>query len=340
MLKVTEITNKKIWDKFLEEDYKGFYPFFESWEWGEVQKKIGFEVIRIGLLDKEKLIGSVQIVKVNAKRGNYFHLRHGPILINHSVGNYTAILKYLKNLANSSNVNFIRISPLIEDTTEVNKVLNSLGFRNSPIHNMDAEICWILDITKSEDELLSQMRKSHRYLIKKSLKEEIEILQITKSDTNFEKFLGLYKKLANKRHFTMHKGLKEELDILGQSNKAVLFLAKKGGKILGGALIDFAGNMAIYHHGAIDDEYRDLNVSYLLQWVAIREAKKRGKKIYNFWGIASNESKKHPWYGLTLFKTGFGGEKKQFMHAKDLPLSPKYVLTYLIETYSRIKKGY
>ncbi|GAI33015.1 unnamed protein product, partial [marine sediment metagenome] len=40
--------------------------------------------------------------------------------------------------------------------------------------------------------------------------------------------------------------------------------------------------------------------SYLLQWEAIKEAKNRGCKLYNFWGIAEIESKKTSLLGFEL----------------------------------------
>ena len=48
----------------------------------------------------------------------------------------------------------------------------------------------------------------------------------------------------------------------------------------------------------------------------------------------------HPWKGLTFFKLGFGGEKREFMHAKDLPVSRKYYITKIFETLEKKKRGY
>jgi lipid II:glycine glycyltransferase (peptidoglycan interpeptide bridge formation enzyme) len=81
-------------------------------------------------------------------------------------------------------------------------------------------------------------------------------------------------------------------------------------------------------------------VNYLLQWEAIKEAKKRDKSIYNFWGIAPDTKRRHPWQGLSLFKKGFGGRLVEYLHAKDLPLSPLYFATYCYETLRKWKKGY
>ena len=71
-----------------------------------------------------------------------------------------------------------------------------------------------------------------------------------------------------------------------------------------------------YHHGASSYAHNKIPASYLPQWTAIRDALKRGDRVYNFWGIAPGtlteegfkiSEPKHPFGGVTLFKTGFGG---------------------------------
>ena len=116
-------------------------------------------------------------------------------------------------------------------------------------------------------------------------------------------------------------------------------------KIVSGAIVIFWQNMAFYHHGASVSGQK-VPVSYLLQWEAIKEAKKRGCQFYNFWGIAPDVKEKedvarsrHPWAGLSLFKMGFGGYRKEYVKTQDLPLSVKYIFNYLIEKARKAKRG-
>ncbi len=76
-MKVTEVNSKTKWDQFVERH--GKRHLFQSWEWGEVQQKLGFALYRFGLFDGRILKGVAQIVVVPAKRGKFIHLRHGPI---------------------------------------------------------------------------------------------------------------------------------------------------------------------------------------------------------------------------------------------------------------------
>ncbi len=338
MLRIQEITNKTTWEKFIEDVAHNFPPFFQTWNWGEVQKQQGKIIWRLGLYENTILLGIVSVTLVNAKRGTYLHLRHGPVLKEYKKEYIDFIMQFLAEKGKARKVSFIRSSPLI-DEQKGETLFPFPKFRNAQIHAMDAEVCWVLPLKQSEEEILSGMRKSHRYLIKKSFLSDIKI-ERTKNVTKFKEFLPLYTKLAHRKHFVAHSGIKEELEIFTKDNQAELFLAYFDKKVIAGALIDFVNGMAIYRHSASDATYMHMPAMYLLQWEVIKEAKKRSLTYYNFWGIAPNENRRHPWRGLTLFKTGFGGEKKAFMHAKDLPLSLWYWKTYAIDMLTKLKKGY
>jgi lipid II:glycine glycyltransferase (peptidoglycan interpeptide bridge formation enzyme) len=77
-----------------------------------------------------------------------------------------------------------------------------------------------------------------------------------------------------------------------------------------------------------------------LQWEAIKEAERRGCKVYDFWGFTDPEMfPKHPWAGPTLFKMGFGGYKKKYVKTQDFILSKKYWLNYIIESIRKKKRN-
>ncbi|MDP2649924.1 MAG: peptidoglycan bridge formation glycyltransferase FemA/FemB family protein [bacterium] len=337
MFEIKEINNKEIWENFL--DNLDFYPLFQAWDWGEVEKKIGRPLIRIGLFEASKLVGVCSIIEVIAKRGHYFHLRHGPVFLKFNKIYFNQIMNWIKNIAKKKGVSFIRLSPLVlkEETDE--KFFKSEGFISSPMHNMDAETCWILDITKPEEQLLRDMRKTHRYLIRKAQSLNIKIIR-TQKLSEIKNFMDLYQDLSDRKKFVPHKDISDEFNIFAENNEALLLFARYQNRLISGAFIVFAGKMGIYHHGASLDEFKNIPSSYLLQWEAILEAKKRGKKIYNFWGVVPADKPNHPWKGITMFKTGFGGYRVEFMHAKDLPVSFSYWKTYLIESFFKRLKGY
>jgi len=336
MVEIKIIEDKTVWENFLLS--QPWQPFFQSWNWGEVQKKSGNTIFRFGLYDGNGLVGICLAVLIQARRGRYLHLRHGPLLTNFTK-QFDSFLENVTVKARELGVDFIRISPLLETETTDMSLFRRKGFRDAPLHNMDAENAWVLDLDKSEEEFLAGMRKTTRYLVRKAEKLPITITASTDPD-DFKAFMNLYERTSKRHGFIPHRGIHEEFSIFIKAKQAKLFLAKYEGQVLSGALIIFYGDQAVYHHGASSDEHKEIPAAYLLQWEAIKEAKKLGKKLYNFWGVVPEGKPNHPWQGLTLFKTGFGGRRLNFIHAQDLYITLSYWKTFLIETLTRIRKGY
>lgn len=333
MLKIVEIKDKNIWEKFLSVNSP--QSLFQSWNWGETVKKQ--MIWRLGVYNDSHLVGIAQLIKIKARRGFFLHLRHGPIFSDWKTVYFAHLLDYLKKLGREHNVVFIRISPQITETDENQMFFRQFGFHDAPIHRMDGEVCWVLDLTKSEVELLSGMRKTTRYLIRQAQKLDIKIVKSQKKE-DVDEFLKLYNDTASRQHFVKHPGIKEEFDQFVKDDQILLFKGYYQSDLLAAALIIFYNDQAIYHHSASIQQ--KIPVNYLLQWEVIKEAKKRSKQIYNLWGISPENNHRHPWQGLTLFKKGFGGYMVEYLHAKDLPLSFLYCATYIIERTRKLLKGY
>ncbi len=335
VLSIVPITSRDIYDGFV--NLWSPNALFQTWGWGEVLQRQGKQVWRYGIYDNANPLGVFQITKVVARRGSFLHVRHGPVLANQSIALWREVVTFLKHFASREHVWFIRINPLLDSTKENDKFLGSLGFIPSAIHAMDAEHCWVLDLNDSEEQLLANMRKTTRYEIRKAQKNGIKIIT-SKNVSDLKHFERLYEATAKRHGFVKHSEVREEFEIFAKEGNAALFLADDHGEYIASAIILFQSRQAIYHHGASIDT--NTGASYLIQWEAIREAKKRGLPLYNFWGIAPSDKPDHPWTGHTLFKKGFGGGEVNYIHAHDLPISPLYFIPRTIETVRRIRKGY
>ena len=91
--------------------------------------------------------------------------------------------------------------------------------------------------------------------------------------------------------------------------EARLYLAWIGDSIIGGNIVLFTKQKALYLFGSSRHEYTGASPSYALQWHTIEEAVKRGCREYDLYGIAPDDEEDHHLHSLTLFKTGFGGQK-------------------------------
>lgn len=336
-MKIEEITKKKDWQDYFE---KALSPtFLQTWEWGEFQKKLGYSILRLGLFNDKKIEAIALVVKIKAKRGNFLFIPHGPL----SAGDKIYLPQFRDHLiaiGKKEGFSYLRISPITINEPKNVKLFEKSGFVKAPTH-MHAENIWVLDINKSEEDLLSQMRKTTRYLVKKALKDEIVIEKIVDKKA-VSIFWKVYTTTAEREKFTPFSKnyIEKEFEAFNETGNAIFLTAYEKGKrkCLASALILFTKSGAFYHQGA--SVHSKLPVTYLMQWTAILEAKKRGCTLYNFWGIAPTGNEKHPWYGLTLFKKGFGGYQIDYIPAQDLIISPlPYYLTYLCEKLLRWKRN-
>lgn len=348
-LSICETKDKQTWDNFVTSQPN--HTFLHSWAWGEFNEAIGDKVWRFGIYNDDTLVAVCLVIKVHARRGNFLFVPHGPVFEFRKQLLETFVEK-LRKIAKREGAGFIRISPLLADNKENRELFRQLGFRPAPIH-MHAETTWTLDLAPSEEELLMGMRKTTRNLIRRAIKDGVEI-KTGSSERDVAIFNSLYRETALKHSFTPFSlvYLQNQVKVLSGGDNVRLFTAIYKNEPLASAIVVFYGNSAFYHHGASSSaKYPKIPAAYLLQWEAIREAKRRGHKFYNFWGIIPegnvkgqrsnvNGNKKHPWAGITLFKKGFGGFQTDYMHAQDLPLTLMYWPNWIIETIRRRRRNF
>lgn len=344
---IKKITDKNLWENFVK-GQKYTSPF-QSWNWAEFERSLGSKFETLGVFDREKLIGLLPIKHVCAKRGKYLHLRHGPIFDFEDRGIWTEFFRFMTKKTREEGYWFIRISPLIPQDLELKYADIFSYLKESPIHDVDAEITWVLNIRQSEREILKNMRKNTRYYVRKARRDGVKIIK-TKNSEDLDKFLAIYSDTVKRQRWSAYteEYIEKEFKTFLKEDQIELYLAKYKGKFIAGSLILYYCDQAIYHHSGSLTKYLKVPASYLIQWEAIKEAKKRGFKWYNFWGISplvmeGGEYKaqaEHPWAGLTFFKLGFGGKVRQFVHAKDLPVSKLYYLTRFFEGVEKWRRGY
>ena len=339
-MQVSQIKEKSVWENFLLGCQEK--TFLTSWSWGEFNFLMGDKIWRLGVFEGENLISVSLVVKVSAKRGTFLLLPHCPVFKENSQKKEEAIkviLEELKKIAKEEKTAFLRVSPILGRKEENEKIFKRAGFRKAPIH-MHPEASWKLNIEAEEKDLLAKMRKTTRYLIKKAQEEkDIEILQ-SKSIRDVEVFNKLYQEVVKTQKFVPFslKYLKNEFLAFQENDQISLFFGKYKGEITASSFVIFWSNIGFYHHAALSPKYHKLPIAYLLQWEAIKEAKRRGCVLYDFWGYVDPKSN-HPWAGPTLFKMGFGGYPAEYVKTQDFPLSKKYWLTYFFEKLRKTKRG-
>ena len=90
--------------------------------------------------------------------------------------------------------------------------------------------------------------------------------------------------------------------------------------------------------GAQSEEGRKLHATGILTIQLILDAKEKGLKYFDFWGIAPEDAPaNHPWAGFTNFKKTFAGYEYDHAGTYDLVINPiKYQLYLILRKINRI----
>lgn len=352
-MEVKEIKDKNVWESFLLACREK--TFLDSWNWGEFQTKMGNKIWRLGIYDAEELLGAALVSKIKAKRGTFLLIQHGPsiisepeFLISNQIPNPKSqilkiLLEKLKQIAKEEGASFIRMAPLLERNDENKKIFKDLGFREAPMHANAYEATWKLDLAPSEEELLMNMRKTTRYLIRQAMKnQDITVEKKSEGIENVGIYQELNVKVAERQKFVpfSREYIKNEFEVFSKDGEILWFLGKYKGELAASAMVVFWQGIGFYHQAASLAQYAKLSLPYLIQWEAIKEAKKRGCAWYDFWGYVDPQKEpNHPWAGPTLFKMGFGGKAFEYVKTQDFPLSKKYWLTFIFEKLRKSRRG-
>ena len=182
---------------------------------------------------------------------------------------------------------------------------------DAPVGFEKAKACFVpsktiqIDLTKSEETLLKNLKQKTRYNIKIAEKNGVTI----KKSQDIDVFLDSWHKEARNRGMW----LSQRNEITGLWNafgkSAQVYFAYKGNELLGGLLIISTPDPSYYMFAASTEYGKKLFAPTFLTWEAIKEAKKNKKKVFDFDGIYDERYKNtENWKGFTRFKEGFGGE--------------------------------
>jgi lipid II:glycine glycyltransferase (peptidoglycan interpeptide bridge formation enzyme) len=331
---ISDVTNQTEWDTFIAAHQEA--NFLHSWQWGAFHQRIQHQVVRRGFYHQQRLVGVMLAIVEPARRGRHLVVPGGPILDWDQPDLAELWAKELKRVARELDCVFVRVRPQLLDTSESRQLFKQLKLIKAPMH-LHAELTSQLDITKDDETLKKAMRKGTRYEINRAARENINVEQTTNDDW-LDQFYDLQLETAKRQNFVPFSKafLSEQFREFAASGNALMYRATKDGKLLTMAFIIFYGSEAAYHYGASTDLAREFPGAYAIQWQAIKEARARGCKRYNFWGVAEHGATKHRFYGVSVFKRGFGGEDVAYLPAHDLIVSKsRYLLNYSVETARR-----
>lgn len=337
-MRVDDITDKAIWEEFVTAHPEA--NFLHSWQWGEFHKSRNKAVLRRGVFDQRgKLLGVYEGEVETARRGRHIAVAGGPIVDWENLEAVKMLVDDMRHQARKYHCAFVRVRPQLEKSNESLALFKKLGFRPAPMY-LSVELAGILDLTRTEDELLAGMRQRLRRALRKAAKNNIQV-ETSTDPARIKEFYDIQLQTAGRHQFVAFSEdfLQKQFAAFAADNQAVLYTARYNGEILAQNFMIFYGNEASYHYGVSTELGTKLSGAPLLHMQAMRDARERGIKRYNFWGIVDENDTKHRFYGVSVFKRGFGVDELRYVPAHDLVLNRwAYLKTWLIETVRRWKR--
>ncbi len=295
--------------------------FLQSWEWGEFQNEVGRKILRYGIEEDGKLISTFTFIKKSLPMGkSYFYCPR--LDIRYWTLDIENLTNKIKDLAKNENAIFLRFEPR-SNPSLVLPFVRGGKLKVEKTIDVQPSKTLILNLDKSEDELLTNMHQKTRYNIRLAEKKGVKIVETQDFASRFDEFWSLMDQTKERDGFRLHN--KEYYKKMLEINFIKLYLAEYKGKIIAGNIISFFGDTVTYIHGASSNKYRNVMAPYLLQWQVIKKAKTQGFKYYDFYGI---DEKK--WPGVTRFKRGFSGDKINYPGTFDLVFNKFWYNIYKI----------
>lgn len=330
-MKIIDAENRKEWDDFVTSHPEA--NFLQSWDFYEFYQSRGNQVVRRLAWDNDEIVAAYAGVIENAKRGRYLAIAGGPILDWQNRELVDSVFADIRSEGNKHHCTFVRVRPQLELSDQSLQLMQELGLRRAPMY-LSVEFAGVLDLTKDEDEILKGMRQRLRRALRKGAKNDIQIEKST-DPADIHEFYQIELQTAGRHRFVAFSEdfLTKQFAAFAKHGEAVLYTAKYQGEILAQNFMIFYGNEASYHYGVSSELGTKYSGAPLLHMEAMRDARERGIKRYNFWGITEETDIHHRFYGVSCFKRGFGVTELKYTPAHDLVLNRfRYLLNWTVET--------
>lgn len=286
----------------------------QSGGWGELKSSFGWKAVRV----INGACGAQVLFRKLPGGFSIGYIPKGPI------GQSCELFTELDEVCRENRAIFLKIEPDIWEPEPALSIVEQPGWVKTK--SVQPQRTVVISLSGSEEEILSRMKQKTRYNIHLAEKKGIEI----RTSDDIQAFHAMSEITGKRDRFGVHSlaYYQKVLDLFKPTGHADLLLAYFENKPIAGLIVFSFGNMAWYMYGASSDEERNRMPTYLLQWEAMKWARKKNSKFYDLWGIPDVDeevleeefSKKHSHdglWGVYRFKRGFGGEVLRSVGAWD-----------------------
>lgn len=152
-------------------------------------------------------------------------------------------------------------------------------------------------------------KKDCKYILRKfSISSFQYRLRRATRTNNFQDFYEIFKKSSRRKKLWIPK-YKDYLSLVNIFGKKCFCISVNN---QAGSLILMHDKTAYYYYAGATAEGVKQNLPYLVVWECMKEAKRRGCKVWDWEGIYDQRWPNKGWKGFTHFKKSFGGYEVEF----------------------------
>lgn len=309
-----------------------YNPIWQTVEWQIMILETGYakKSFFVWIYEDAKLLSYTLVEKRDISLGyDGFFCIGGPIVWQESS---EELSKALKELSIQEGVVFIQVEPLFP--------ANISAFEIGHYKNFIEKRTAIIDLTLDNEAILMRMKPKGRYNIRVAEKAGVDVKQVHYTKDSLDVFYGILSETLERDKFAANSKeyFRVLLQYLERQKLGGLFFAERENEVIAAGIFVFFNKTALYYYGASssDNAKRKYMASYLLQWKALEEAKKRGCEVFDFLWIADPSDTHSPLAGVTDFKLKLTDETMEWPSAQILVVRK---FAYLILRIKKAVKG-
>ena len=301
------------WDAFVDRTPGGDHV--QTSAWARVKQVVGWRAVRVVVRGHGEVVGGCQLlIRDLPGAGAVGYAPRGPLLADHDPHLLELLLDAVDAIASDHRLIALKLQPP-PGGEWMTPVLEDRGYRASELDVAPVATVRI-DLGHDEAALLSDMRSGHRANIRKAPRKGVTVRAGTLDD--IPAYMDVVRATARRQGFPVYPAAYYEamLRSFSDGDHARLVIAELDGRVLAGVMVLAYGDGAMYKMGGWSGEPRNIHPNEPAHWDAIRWARERGYRYYDFEGISPKYARAlnaglnpdPPERGDARFKLGFGGE--------------------------------
>lgn len=323
-LSVTPCTDPAAWDETVREF--GGHPL-QLWGWGELKSAHRWSaervLVRSGSGSAAPVVGAAQLLTrgLPAPLGGFVYAPRGPMFVRDQgdpdrpaaspspAEISEAIAAYVRGSRRA-------VAVSIEPDEDAETFVLGQKWRAARTHVLPARTL-ILDLNRSEEELMADMSKKHRQYVRKSGREETLSIRPVETVEELERCLVVYKQTSERADFGLHEDsyYRDCFTMLGDASP--VWAAYVDDEPVAFLFMAHTARTAFELYGGMNEVGQRLRANYALKWHVICEMKRRGVTRYDFGGLIND--------GVTTFKKGWASHENLLFGTWDRP-GPGYAI--------------